>query len=95
MKILFLPEVSRCVLYKPKQISFTLGKKHKMDQDTFNDIALDEATRISSNEYHLSDEEFRDILTTEVENLYYDLSKEEKRKIDIDEAIEYAIENCN
>lgn len=66
-----------------------------MDQDTFNDIALDEATRISSNEYNLSDEEFRDILTTEVENLYYDLSKEEKRKIDIDEAIEYAIENCN
>ena len=66
-----------------------------MDQDTFNDIALDEATRISSNEYHLSDEEFRDILTTEVENLYYDLSKEEKRKIDIDEAIEYAIGNCN
>jgi hypothetical protein len=64
-----------------------------MTQLDFNDIALDEANRIASNDFVLSDEDLKELLTTEVENLYYDLSKEEKRIIDIDEAIDYAMEN--
>lgn len=70
-----------------------MDENTKMTQLDFNDIALDEANRIASNDFVLSDEDLKELLTTEVENLYYDLSKEEKRIIDIDEAIDYAMEN--
>lgn len=61
-----------------------------MTQDFFNELALEEARRILDNDVDLTIEDIKDILETEVENLFMSLSKEEKREIDIDEALEYA-----
>ena len=63
-----------------------------MTQDFFNELALEEARRILDNDVDLTIEDIKDILETEVENLFMSLSKEEKREIDIDEALDYAIQ---